>query len=200
MRPRYPLLGMSVLVLSIACERTEPADTTAADEAAVAELGSAVAQQLRQTLVQRLTAAIDSSGPAHAIDVCALEAGALTDSIARDLGGGVAVKRTSARVRNPRNAPDSLEQLALEHFTTVAAATGTVPTHYVQRTGEREHRYYEPLGVIPLCVQCHGPPDSIAPDVRAVIAQRYPQDRATGYRVGDLRGLIRVTVPASRVR
>ena len=41
---------------------------------------------LRETLVQRLTAAIDSGGTASAIGVCVTDAGALTDSIARELG------------------------------------------------------------------------------------------------------------------
>ncbi|HEX6133489.1 MAG TPA: DUF3365 domain-containing protein [Longimicrobiales bacterium] len=200
MRPRYRVLGISVLLVSAACERTEPADTTMADEAAVAEVGAAAAQRLRQTLVQRLTAAIDSGGTASAIEVCALEAGALTDSIARELGSGVAVKRTSTRVRNPRNAPDSLEVEALTHFTTIAATTGEPPAQYVQRAPEGGYRYYEPLGIVPLCVQCHGPPDSIAPEVRATLAQRYPDDRATGYGVGDLRGVIRVSVPERLVR
>jgi hypothetical protein len=103
-------------------------------------------------------------------------------------------------VRNARNAPDSLEQAALAYFQSVADSAGELPASWVQDAGAEGHRYYEPLRVVQLCVPCHGPVDSIAPDVRAVIAQRYLEDRATGYTPGDFRGLIRVTVPASRAR
>ena len=188
------------VVLGAGCDRPERAATPASEpvnEAAVAGVGATAARQLRETLVKRLTAAIDSGGTASAIDVCALEAGDLTDSISAALGAGVAMKRTSTRVRNPRNAPDSLEQAALAYFQSVADSAGELPASWVQNAGSAGHRYYEPLRVVQLCLQCHGPLHSMAPDVRAVIAERYPEDRATGYTPGDFRGLIRVSVPAS---
>jgi len=198
MRSGCPMLALCGLLLG-GCDRSAAVDAPLT-EADVAEVGAAAAQQLRQTLVQRLTAAIDSGGAASAIGVCVTDAGALTDSIARELGTGVEVKRTSARVRNARNAPDSLELVALAHFTSVADTTGELPDRYVQPAGNGVYRYYEPLRVMPMCVQCHGPADSIAPDVRAVIAERYPEDRAMDYMPGDFRGLIRVSLPASAVR
>jgi hypothetical protein len=199
MRFGYTMFAVGGLLLSGGCDRSEPSGAPVS-EAAVAEVGAAAAMQLRETLVRRLTAAIDSGGTASAIDVCALEAGGITDLIARELGTGVVVKRTSTRVRNPGNAPDSLEQAALAHFASAGDTAGQLPDWYVQPAGDGVHRYYEPLRVVQLCVQCHGPVDSIAPDVRAVIADRYPDDRATGYTPGDFRGLIRVSVPASAVR
>jgi hypothetical protein len=198
MRSLHYMLAASV-VLSASCDRPERAEAPASEpvnEAAIAGVGGAAARQLRESLVKRLTAAIDSGGTASAIDVCALEAGQLTDSIGDALGSGIAMKRTSTRVRNPRNAPDSLEQAALAYFQSVADSAGELPASWVQNAGADGHRYYEPLRVVQLCVQCHGPVDSIAPDVRAVIAERYPEDRATGYAPGDFRGLIRVSVPA----
>jgi hypothetical protein len=44
------------------------------------------------------------------------------------------------------------------------------------------------------CLACHGPADSISAAVKQVIAARYPEDRATDYRLGELRGAISVTV------
>jgi hypothetical protein len=37
------------------------------------------------------------------------------------------------------------------------------------------------------------------PAVRTALEETYPEDLATGYEAGDFRGLIRVTVPASKV-
>jgi hypothetical protein len=48
-------------------------------------------------------------------------------------------------------------------------------------------RYAEPLVIGPPCVTCHGA--ELSPEVKAALAARYPDDRATGYAQGDLRGV-----------
>jgi hypothetical protein len=53
--------------------------------------------------------------------------------------------------------------------------------------------------VAPMCVACHGPADRLDPDVQAILLERYPDDQATGYEPGDLRGVVRATVPAEVV-
>jgi len=61
--------------------------------------------------------------------------------------------------------------------------------------GDDALRYYRPLVVNELCVQCHGPATALAPEVLAALSDLYPSDRATGYLPGDFRGLIRVRIP-----
>ena len=39
----------------------------------------------------------------------------------------------------------------------------------------------------PLCATCHG--ESVEPALLARIRERYPEDQAVGFRVGELRGL-----------
>ena len=45
------------------------------------------------------------------------------------------------------------------------------------------------------CLACHG--KDVAEPVRAAIDQRYPDDHATGFAVGDLRGALWVEVPVA---
>jgi hypothetical protein len=165
-------------------------------ETDVTRVGEAAATSLRQGLSARLTAAMAEGGPEAAIDVCAVEAMSLTDSIAA-ASPASAMKRTSLRVRNPRNAPDAAERAALEWFEERESA-GERPTSLVERDGSG-YRYYAPLRVAALCVSCHGPSETLAPATRAALDARYPDDAATGYSEGDLRGLIRVTVPAAAI-
>ncbi len=76
---------------------------------------------------------------------------------------------------------------------------------YVASPGDREPRtvalpddrsgYTEPILVQPLCLVCHG--EALAPDVAARIEALYPQDEATGFRAGDLRGVFWVEYPAA---
>ena len=47
--------------------------------------------------------------------------------------------------------------------------------------------YVEPIIVQPLCLTCHG--SELAPDIGAQITELYPDDRATGFEAGDLRGV-----------
>jgi hypothetical protein len=166
-----------------------PADTTAA----IVRAGEPAAAALRTGLMRRLSAALQAGPAEGAIRVCAVEALPLTDSIAR--ATGVQLKRTSERIRNPLNAPDALEQSALSWFAAEQRA-GHAPSQLVQRDGA-SFRYYAPLRIAAPCLNCHGAVESLTPAVRSALEQRYPNDRATGYAEGDLRGLIRVTVPAA---
>lgn len=177
--------------LSTACAEAPPPWPQPAQEEAATALGSAAADQLAATLIGHLTAALDSAGPVGAIDFCATEASALTADAAPV---GVEVKRTTRRTRNPSNAPDSLELLALEYFESQLDATGALPPSWIQTEGDVALRYYRPLVVNQLCVQCHGPLEALAPEVLEILGERYPQDQATGYLPGDFRGLIRVRV------
>jgi hypothetical protein len=64
----------------------------------------------------------------------------------------------------------------------------------VDEENEKVLRYMRPLMVAPLCLNCHGPKETIKPEVRKVLSDRYPEDQATGFRDGDLRGAISVKI------
>lgn len=165
-------------------------------ERRVVQVGEAAAQELAGGLIGELTAALDAGGPAGAIEFCATEAGPLTRAAQEARGEGIVIKRTSSRVRNPANAPDPLERMALRHFESALAAGDPLPERMVQVVSDSVYRYYKPLVIAPLCVQCHGPRDALERAVRQALERRYPEDAATGYAPGDLRGLIRVSIPA----
>lgn len=163
----------------------------------VATAGPA-ASHLAGTLSGELMAAVAEGGPAHAIGFCANEALELTSQVAAGMGDGWLVKRTARQTRNPANAPDELEASALERFHS-AEAEGAGLEELVQRTPEGDYRYYRPLRIAPLCMECHGPRDAMQPAVLEAVDARYPDDQATGYTEGELRGLIRITVPAGAI-
>lgn len=177
----------------------ERADTSApvADTAPSPEAvgrARAAADGLGRTLQGRLLAALDSGGPAHAVTYCADSAQALTESQARE---GVYVRRVSLRVRNPANRPDATERTMLLRLDSLHRA-GTMPGEITRTAqgpgGERLVEYVRPIVVQERCLACHGDPERFAPPIRKVLAARYPADSATGYRVGDLRGMLSVRV------
>lgn len=163
------------------------------------EIARPAARTLGRELGATLQARLAEEGPPGAARFCADRAQGLTARIERRVGGGLSLKRTSLRHRNPANAPDVQERRALLHFQGVVDEGGQLPEHRVERAAPGTFRYYQPLVVAPLCLQCHGPRESLDAGVRRLLDRRYPGDRATGYEVGDLRGVIRVAVPASRI-
>jgi hypothetical protein len=199
---RIPVALLSALAAALAsgaCADAPPPASepepwpTPAQEALAMEKGTAAADALTGALIGHLTAALDEGGPEGAIEFCATEALALTAD-AMGTMDGVDIKRTSTRVRNPANAPDSLEALALAYFEERLGATGALPAAWLQPEGDQALRYYRPLVINQLCVQCHGPMGALPPKVLAALDARYPDDQATGYLAGDFRGLIRVRV------
>ena len=170
-----------------------------ARESAVRAEGAAATQALMTTLQASLVASMEEGGPVHAIEFCASRALVLTDSVSESLGDGISIKRVSERHRNPENAPDASEIEAIRHFDAALADDGVLPGDWVQETPAGELRYYRPLTIAPPCLNCHGDPDAMDPRIIEALHSTYPDDQATGYEAGDLRGLIRVSVSEARV-
>ncbi len=179
---------------------TTVVESTGAESVDSASIATArdAATALGQGLMTALLARLETGGPDSALAFCADSAQALTG---RYQLTGVDVHRTSLRVRNPSNAPDSAEVRVLEYLAGLKTA-GTLPTEFVEvrRSGDgsRELRYFRPVMVAAGCLNCHGAVDGIKPSVRAVLAERYPEDAAVGYTEGDLRGVVavRLALPA----
>ncbi|MBK9360402.1 MAG: DUF3365 domain-containing protein [Rubrivivax sp.] len=157
-----------------------------------------VAASVPPRLLTVLQAEIARGGPAGAVEVCRDKAPAMARAASEQ--SGWAIRRVSLRNRNPKAVPDAWERAALEDFDRRAAA-GEPPAQLervevVNDGGRRLQRYMRALPTQDLCVQCHGTPDRISPAVAAKLTQIYPQDRAVGYRVGQIRGAITLYRPA----
>lgn len=191
------VFGSGFLIVVSACDGGPDETVDVDEEDDIVALAAPAAAALRQGLVTRLTAALEEGGPAGAVEFCSSEALPLTETIQGEMDGGLTLKRTSFRYRNPVNAPDEAEEAALLEFERSLQGPGEPLTSMTQTVSQTEYRYYEPLYVGEPCLQCHGNPERLAPEVRAILDERYPADLATGYAAGDFRGLIRVSVPAS---
>lgn len=146
----------------------------------------------QQALQGELQAALAEGGPVRAIDVCREVAPAIAARASAESGADVG--RTALRVRNPDNAPDADAARVLERFRAeVAAGAGAAPEHYRVRE-DGSARYMRAIVLNPPCATCHGA--SLAPAVVEALREHYPEDRATGFEVGELRGAFVIDWPA----
>ena len=140
-------------------------------------------QQLQQALRDGL-----ARGPAEAIAVCRDAAPEIAEALSQD---GVRIGRTSHRLRNPSNAGPHWVLPILENYANNASER-------LPRTvtlGDNRTGYVEPIIVQVVCLTCHG--DNLAPEVAEQVNKLYPDDKAVGFSVGDLRGVFWVEFPAS---
>jgi hypothetical protein len=156
-----------------------------------------LAKGLGDGLMAQLMEAIKTGGPASAIAVCATIAPELAAQLSQE--SGLSVGRTALRVRNPANAPDDWERAVLQDFAAKIAAGADPKTlehaeNVMDPTGATTFRYMKaiPMGTNP-CLTCHGVPE---PALKAEITRLYPQDQATGFKPGELRGAFTVQGPA----
>lgn len=194
---RYGTFASFVLLASVlACdddaEAEGPSETITADEAAtletprdpavecIAEARGAV-MSLKQSLVGRLGQAMAES-PEAAVDVCAREAEVIRARVQRE--SGVELGRTASRLRNP-GANGDAPPWVRDYL--ASQGQGEAPQEWSQHA-EGEVRLVSPLMTNELCVTCHG--EEIAPPILAAIEERYPDDEARGYQIGDLRGVV----------
>lgn len=146
-----------------------------------AELLAPFKKDLQQALKSGL-----AEGPATAIQVCRVKAPAIAASLS---GDGVRMGRTSHKLRNPDNtAPDWVSPI----LQTYLADPSSRAPRAVELDGNRRG-YVEPITTQPLCLTCHG--SQLAPDVAERIAELYPDDEATGFDAGDLRGVFWLEFP-----
>ena len=150
------------------------------------------ASQLQEALSGKLMAAMQQGGPISAIEVCQIEAPRIAAELSSS-GEPSRVWRTALKLRNPNNAPDDEASGVMQQFTQSLAEGDKPPMTEFITYPDGSARYMQSIIMQPPCLACHG--GSLPEDVQAAIAERYPEDEATGFEVGDLRGAFVVDWP-----
>ncbi len=192
MRPSFLIL---LVVLAAACrQKPDAATLTPEERQQYLQHGKEITQAAFKTLSGELKHAIlvEQSIP-NGIRTCSQKAGMLTDSLSRAYHARI--KRTSDKVRNPANALDEAEKLVWADFVRQHTA-GQKPAPRVSLLNDTTVAFYAPIMLKPLCMKCHGTVGQTidTADYR-LIQSLYPDDRATGYKAGDLRGMWSVRFP-----
>jgi hypothetical protein len=153
-----------------------------------------IAQEFVQKLGTILKQQLESGGAESAIAVCKQAAPALAAEYSTD---GRVVKRVSLKPRNQAlGTPDEWETRMLESaeqaLQSGQAISGLEYSEVREEAGGRWLRYLKPIATQPMCLQCHGKPYQIPDNVKARLSAEYPDDQATGYAAGAIRGAVSI--------
>jgi hypothetical protein len=142
-------------------------------------------------LSKNLAEAIVKDGIPGAIAFCSENALPLTASVGAD--SGATLRRASHQARNPKNRANATELEILNAFRD-ALKGGDAPKPQLRKHVDGSVPFFAPIVLAnPLCLKCHGAPgQDIGGETLGALRKLYPQDEATGFKLGELRGLWRV--------
>ncbi len=190
----YGKRAFAAVALFLGLTANAGAEEQAASTDMLAAEARAIASAFGEKLKGELVGAIKVDGPVKAIEVCNVSAPAIAADASAN---GWSVGRTSLKTRNTKNAPDAWEKRTLGEFDAAksagADATKLERSEMVEKNGVRTFRFMKAIPVAEPCLTCHG--ESIKAPVKARLAEPYPDDRATGYKVGDIRGAFTLSKP-----
>ena len=179
------LLSLSLSILTLSCYAGQLMDS---DTEAEIKRAKGAIRQFAGALQAELKTAMQAGGPVAAIAVCNTQAMPITAKVAAEQG--MQLSRVSLKNRNPANAPNEWQVSVLEGFDRQKAAgkdiTKLAWSEAVNVDGSQEFRFMKAIPTGELCLKCHG--SQLAREVSQVLSDIYPEDKATGYSVGDIRG------------
>lgn len=188
--PFLVALAMGVLFGSSLASCNQSKEPDEKTRTALMEKGKRISSNLSGALLAKLSSEIQENGITEAIQYCSVNALPITDSISK--AEQVKISRISHRNRNPLNAANSEEiELIKKYISQIETAGALTPTIV---TRDNKHTYYAPIVIaMPTCLKCHGKPDTdIDAQVMSTLNTIYPEDKATGFEMGELRGLFKI--------
>lgn len=183
------LVGVGLLTVrpstALAAEASPPADSAALSKAV---LSMEQLDQMRISLASTLEGRTEEPTMETMKEVCR-PVGMRAVAIGKE--NGWQVRQVASKFRNPDHAPASAqEREVIDLFHRHPEINGLwEPATAEQGAGLN---YYRRINVEPSCLACHGTKASRP----AFIKDNYPDDKAFGFKVGDLRGMYAVHLPA----
>lgn len=151
-----------------------------------AERGLAYALSTKKELGKNLMGTIQKKGTKEAVTFCNVKAYPITDSMA--VAQNAKIKRVSDKPRNPNNQANTYELSIIEKFKKAVANKESYEP--ISEVINGTNQVYYPITTNSMCLQCHGSTEKdIDPLVWNTISKLYPQDKATGYDVNEVRGI-----------
>ena len=152
-----------------------------------------VAKKFGMQLKAKLQAAMKEGGPINAISVCNEQAPLIAKQLSDETGWDI--HRTSLKPRATQ--PDVWEKSMLEDFEKKLSKGDSFDMLFAQdvvkHNDKASFRFIKAIETEKVCLVCHG--ENIADPIKTKISELYPNDVATGFKEGDIRGAFSIIEP-----
>ncbi len=118
----------------------------------------------------------------------------IAKKISEQFPEGVKVRRTALKYRNPANKPDEIDLKVMKQMKEDKKAKKFKAKPVVVDAGDK-NRVYVPLLIDDVCLKCHGDTTKMDKKVQEIIKKNYPEDKATGFKLYDIRGVVVAELP-----
>ncbi len=182
----FKILTLLLGVTATSCQQTTHNEREIADLKNQADSIATVSQMV---LLQNVATAIQKGGTEYAVDFCHVKAIPITDSLSKEVR--VSIQRITDKNRNPKNnLKTKTDRSIFDEFKRKQELSDTLLTQ------NEQYVYYKRINLaMPTCMKCHGNPTTdIEEKTLQKINTSYPNDKAVGYKLNDLRGLWKIKI------
>ena len=157
-----------------------------------------IARQVAEEHNAQLIKELQFSGPLRSLLMCKYGCPDITSAVSRKIGWKVSM--VSLRPRNSAlGMADVWEQKILVDFDRRRAkgekVEGLEFSEVVHEPQGTYFRFAKAIPVEPLCLTCHGPRENLPDAIKVQLAIDYPFDKATGFSVGQVYGIVSIKGP-----
>jgi len=182
MKKQFVKTTLTALVLgSVAAANTSLAEET--DKKALTQEAKGVIKAFAGDLKDTLVKGMKAKGPEHAINLCNEKAPGIAE---KHSAGEWQISRTSLKIRNPGNSPTQWQKQILESFEQRKDSGEDVKAMAATHVKDGDFYFVKAIPTGPVCTTCHG--KELNPAVSNKLTELYPNDKATGFAPGDIRG------------
>jgi len=161
----------------------------------VEKIGAKAVRKLNTMLKTKIKDAKRKGGVRAIADFCINNSVEAIEKLDKELGDNIKIKRVSLKNRNPKAYPEENEIKILKAFELIQKSDAYLPKSIVQVIDEKTYKVYSPIVMKSrTCKKCHGPEKTIKKELKELFAKKYPNDKAYGYKSGEIRGAIVVTI------
>ncbi len=162
------------------------------------DIARQASKDLLETMRNALLNELEKGDVLSAVSVCS----ELSQNIIKEKQQkyGFYIRRVSEKYRNEKNKPNKYELSILKNLENLNKE-GKLQDEYYEIVEEKDGKYlnyFKPILVQPMCLSCHGDYSSIPEDIRKFLKEKYPKDKAFGYKSGDFRGAVSIKIKISQ--
>jgi hypothetical protein len=184
---KHIIFSLFLVAITISCNKS----LTPKEKEAYLVKGKEISKESFKTLSGKLKEQLQKGGVVHAIPFCNSEALPITKELSKKFN--VSIKRTSNKIRNIKNNSTARELEVVEKFITLKENNKELAPIVEVGKNDKIH-FYAPIIMKNNCLVCHGTVgQEISVKNDSIIKLLYPNDKATNYKEGDVRGIWSIT-------